>query len=287
MSQCLSCKNRYTTERCSSPCLRTMIVCKRHAKCKRPRFWFEANDGVMNSVINIQRIWRGFMTRNRIVLAGPGVLKRSLCNNEDEVITCIHKSKQHPFDYFSFEEDEKVYWFDQRTMAQWAHQNQRVMNPYTRQAIPIEALARLRELLYIRSKVKVPIYHSSSVIPTTLVDRRDLRWLRICQILQEHHFGFLRNEHFTSFGMGQLGSFVNFLREDMRWWSARVEQGRRKKYYFWLSAFRQWSYDDEIRMSCDLSGILLAMLMDYKHNHELCSFICDAHRRADLLWDDI
>lgn len=262
-----------------------MIVCGRHAKVRFPRLWHHINIEVILAVRSIQRIWRGFVVRHRLRLAGPGVLKRSLCHNDDEITTCESKFKQHPFDYFAIEEEGTIWWFDQRSIIQWAHKNHIVSNPYTRTVLKKEDMTRLREIIYIRAKYGMGVYHNGSNNPSTNVERRDMRWLRIVQILREYDYNTIHPAHFYSMSSGHMNTFINFLREDIRWWASQVETGKRKKYYVWLSSFRQWSYTDEFKMSSDLAGIILGILMDFKHNGAICQMIYDGYTRSDVLWN--
>lgn len=269
-------------ERCVHPCLRTMIVCRQHARVKRPRFWHEVNQSVVRRVIQIQAMWRGCSVRTRLELGGPGVLKRSVCHNDEDLMTCVSKTRQSPMEYFAFVESGCVYWFDPRTILQWTHGNQIATNPYTRQRLAADTLTRLRELAHIRALHKMPMYHSTSIVPRDSAGRRDMRWLRVCQVLHEHHIHTLRHEHFASMSTQHIEYFIGFLREDLRWWASK-SQGRRRRYCVWLATFRQWSYSDETQMSCDLAGIILAMLMDIKHTAPLADMIHSSYERSDLL----
>lgn len=282
MNRCLSCKNQMSDERCTHPCLRTMIVCRQHARVKRPRFWHEVNQWVLKRVIRIQALWRGCSVRTRIALAGPGALNRSLCHNDEDLTTCASKTEQHPLEYVSFVESGRIYWFDPRTILQWIHSNQIATNPYTRQRLSADTISRLREITHIRALRKMPMYHTASMVPRDIVGRRDVRWLRVCQVLHEHHIHTLRHEHFSSMSAQHMEYFIGFLREDLRWWASK-SQGRRRRYCIWLATFRQWSYPDETQMSCDLSGIILAMLMDIKQTAPLADMILSSYERSDLL----
>jgi hypothetical protein len=249
---------------------------------KRTRLWYDVNPWILRSIVRIQSLWRGHSVRIRMELAGPGVLKRESCHNEDELTTCVPKTRQNPLDYFGLLENGTLYWFDQRTILQWTHTNQYVLNPYTRQPLSIDSLRRLRELSHKRSCSKVPLYHSQSVIPRTLPERRDMRWLRVCQILQENGIKSIRFEHFASMTEDHIEGFLNFLREDIRWWVSQ-SQGRRRKYYMWIATFRLWSYRDDTQMNCDLAGILLAILMDLKQNTSVAEMIRNAYERSSLI----
>lgn len=282
MNQCLSCKNQMSDERCTHPCLRTMIVCRQHARVKRPRLWHEVNQAIKQRVVRIQALWRGYALRNQLELAGSGVLKRSGCTNDEDLMTCVSKTRQHPLEYFAFVENGCIYWFDIRSILQWTHTNQHATNPYTRQRLSADTLMRLREITHIRALHKLPMYHNATFVPRTMPGRRDLRWLRVCQVLHEHNIHTLRHEHFAAMSAQHMELFIGFLREDLRWWASK-SQGRRRRYCVWLATFRQWSYADDIQMSCDLAGILLAMLMDIKRTAPIADMIVSAYERADLL----
>ena len=283
MVQCLACKNRSSKERCSNLCLKTMIVCGQHARAKRPRFWYEENPTINPAAIRIQSLWRGFVVRNLLRLAGPGVLKRSVCLNDDELTTAEEKTRQHPFDYFGLEDGGQVYWFDQKTIIQWTYKKFHVVNPYTRTSLKTDDLRRIRELIYYRSKNNIPTYFSQSDIPATIAAKRNLRWLRIAQILIENNLA-TSPDHFIAMSHGQISAFLNFLKEDIRQWAYQYAGGRRKKYYVWISSIQHWGYQDDIKLSCDVAGILLAMLNEYKQNFELAFFIESAFAQSYLLW---
>ena len=120
---CNSCKNKNSTERCGSPALKNLQFCGKHVKSKTPRLWSVVNSAG-DSAVKIQKVWRGWIVRYLHDLSGPGVLKRSLCHNEDDVITA--EDKVHPSNYFAFHEDGKVFWFD---FHQFQNRNHLVYNP--------------------------------------------------------------------------------------------------------------------------------------------------------------
>ena len=120
-------------------------MCGKHAKAKNPRVWAEICRLDKNAVL-IQKIWRGYSVRWWLELAGPGVLKRSLCHNEEELVTLDEKTSTHPFDYFGFEENGNVYWFDVRSIAENSNMNIEPLNPYTREPLSMNTRKRLRHL---------------------------------------------------------------------------------------------------------------------------------------------
>ena len=264
-------------------CLKTMIVCGQHVRARHPRLWFREVPSVLQTAIKFQALWRGYAVRRLLHLAGPGVLKRSICLNDDELTTAEEKTRQYPLDYFAVEDNGQIYWFDQRTIIQWTYKKYKVVNPYTRTPLSAEDMGRIRELIYYRAKNNLPTYYSQTDIPQSVPAKRNLRWLRISQILNEHNLT-TSPDHFLTMGHGQMSAFINFLKEDVRVWSYEHPAGRRKKYYVWLASVRHWNYDNDPQMSCDIAGILLAMLNEYKQNFELAFFIESAFARSYLLW---
>jgi hypothetical protein len=86
MALCESCKNKNSLDRCSSPALKGLLYCGKHAKVKNPRVWKIINklDG---KVTLITKIWRGYHLRKLLKLAGPGLFNKSLCVNQDELVS--------------------------------------------------------------------------------------------------------------------------------------------------------------------------------------------------------
>jgi hypothetical protein len=84
-----------------------MILCGKHAKVKNLRLWKDVNNLDDKAVI-IQKVWRGHSVRDWLRIAGPGVLNRSVCHNDEELVTMDEKKSVNPFDYFAFEEGGKV-----------------------------------------------------------------------------------------------------------------------------------------------------------------------------------
>jgi hypothetical protein len=197
---CASCQNVSTTDRCSSRAIPGLQFCGRHVKVRTPRLWIEVNN-VTPKIIRIQKIWRGFSIRNRIVECGLGVLKRSLCHNDDEVITSESKYRQYPLDYFSFEEGGKVFWFDIESILRIVFDNSTPVNPYTRQPITLETRRRLRRLWFRTRKGRIIDYSKI--------------WIHICQMLEENGFEEINPMLFESLNRTQFVVFLNLLKSDL------------------------------------------------------------------------
>ena len=206
---CSACKTTISNQRCPAKALNGLLFCGRHAKTRNVRLWAEVNNA-NEKAIKIQKIWRGYLYRNWIKESGVGCLKRSLCHNDDEMVTMDHKSRVHPLDYFSFEEDGKVWWFDFRSIFSVVFKTLHPVNPYTRAPISLNDRIRIREIYHRRMTFNMPTYYTSPI-------RKDLytfTWIFISQILEEHGFGSIHPNLMNSLEVSQYLIFVvMFLKE--------------------------------------------------------------------------
>lgn len=175
--------------------------CGRHAKVKTPRIWAEINN-VEPKVILIQKIWRGFFIRNCMAECGPGVLKRAVCHNDEELVTLESRNRQYPLDYFSFEEGGKVFWFDTASISRCVFDSPKPLNPYTRQPVSLETRRRLRRICF-RRKLRGSFSDSTKI------------WAQICQILEENGFEEMNPMLFESLNRSQFLVFLNLLKMDL------------------------------------------------------------------------
>jgi hypothetical protein len=167
---------------------------------KTPRLWIEVNN-VVPKVIYIQKIWRGFCIRKRIIECGPGALKRSLCHNDEEMVTMESKHRQYPLDYFSFEEGGKVFWFDIESIARCVFDKSTPVNPYTRQPITLETRKRLRKIWFLRRTGRILDFSKI--------------WIQVCQILEENGFEEINPLLFESLNRTQFLVFLTLLKSDL------------------------------------------------------------------------
>jgi hypothetical protein len=276
---CSSCRNKKTDARCPSKALKNLSFCGKHAKMKNPRLWSDINDSKSRHAILIQKIWRGWVMRNMIKTAGPGVLKRSECHNEEDVITCIEKNKVHPLDYFSFKEDGKVFWFDFRSIYQISIDKSQPENPYTRRQISLFDRNRLRDCIRYREYYrKEPLFHD----PGYLADPNRvlaMRWTLICQMLEESLFIDLNPMIFLALNRTQLWQFTALLRESLKLWALEKCRSKRTVYYYWIDTCwkRQTMEVASTNQICYyLGACILKILKDCKKPYDLCFKILSA-----------
>jgi len=276
---CKSCKNSKSTEQCSSPALKNLSFCGKHAKVSKPRLWIEVNPTGPQATL-IQKIWRGWITRYRIDIAGPGVLNRKICHNEEDVVTYTEREKIHPLDYFGFFEDEKVFCFDVRSIFQLSIEKLQPENPYTRQQLTLDTRKRLKDVIYRRGIRHISIFHDKMYLANE-EKVFDMRWMMISQFLEEHLFMDLNPMFFTALNRTQLWEFTALLRNSLLQWAKEHSNpnSRRIMYYIWANMCwkRQTLSVESEKEVCQYVGkALLKMLMDSKKPYDICFKILSA-----------
>jgi len=278
---CVSCKNQTSFDRCTNRPLKGLIFCGKHVKVKSPRIWKDVNN-LDSKAVRIQKVWRGYSLRQWLLLAGPGVLKRSICHNDEELVTLEDKESVNPLDYFAFEENEKVYWFDIRSLSENCMTKVDPTNPYTREPISIETRRRLRALCVKRDRNKLENMHNTrgsrtvdEIIHTT--------WINICQIIIENGFFEMSPLYFVSLNRSQLFIFISILRQDLTAWAAEHTnpKSRRYRYVFWMKRLiDEYSKGMDLPRVSYLTGrVLTAILNDVPNNYPVCFIIMSALHR--------
>lgn len=281
MITCASCKNKTSKDRCSNKPLRGLIFCGTHVKVKNPRLWKDENNADSSATL-IQKLWRGYSVRNWLTLAGPGVLNRSVCHNEEELVTFDEKKSVSPLDYFAFEEAGKVYWFDVRSLAENGLDKLEPTNPYTRQPLTIDTRRRLRELCVLRKRFSMDIIHDGSLTKS----KGELilgGWTCICQILGENGFSDMSPMYFTELNRSQLFIFLSILRQDFVAWAAEHTSplSRRHRYVYWIKKLqKEYAKDISVdQYSYIISRILISILNDQSDPYSTCFMIMSALHR--------
>lgn len=276
MTTCASCKNKKSNDRCTNLSLQGMIFCGVHSKTKNPRIWSKVNN-IDPKVINIQKIWKGYFVRKRLKLAGPGVLKRSLCNNTEELITFESIQSVNPFDYFGFEENDKVYGFDIRTIIDALHRT--CKNPFTRQPLSMECRKRVREIYGFRLRNKLDNYYENNILRTPDVLLQN-RWIQVCQIIEESGFFNINPNIFMGMTKSQLFTFLSMVSNDMQIWASEHKPGKSKRFVYlvWVrNVLRKFGRVEDLNYySFNVASILCIILYDCVDSYNLCFIIMSA-----------
>ena len=192
MPRCASTKNKKSDDQCPHDALRGHTMCGRHRTVKAPRMWAVVVKDRTAPLTRFQAIFRGRKVRQYLALCGPGVLQRSPCVNDEDVVTCVEKGRQDPFDYFGMEEAGKVWWFDFASIWVWSLKSVDPVNPYTRGPLTIETRKRLREMWVLRINRKM-------VMPPEVQNAEERARLRLTMLCQT-----FADNGFTDVSLGQL-----------------------------------------------------------------------------------
>lgn len=276
MSLCASCKNKTSDEQCSATALRGLLFCGKHAKVKEPRVWATVNN-VDRNVIQIQKLWRGYRLRNWIKLAGPGVLCRTLCHNDEELVTLESKNEIRPMNYFSFEESGKIWWFDIRSIHRLMADTTKPKNPYTRQFLTLDTRRRARQLFYVRKKHDLPLEHMDP--PFAMEMETAANWVEVCQIIEENGFEECVNPIlFASMHKAQYVMFLHFLNIELTDWNPKSKSPLRTRYLMWTKRTIQncSTCNNYLEVSYLSSRNILTLLYGLKTPFPICYMIMKA-----------
>jgi hypothetical protein len=278
MVLCASCKNKTSLDRCASNALPGLSLCGRHAKMKTPRLWGVVN-GLDKKAILISKIWKGYFIRKMLKLAGPGVLNRTKCVNEEEILTFESIRSVDVFHYFGFEENGKIYGFDVETILNMFKRNLLPANPYTRQPISIDDRKRLREIYSYRIRNKIQKLHDINGL-TSMENHVESKWVHICQIAEENGFNGVSPNLFLDLNRAQLFVLLTMIYNDMKTWAAEHSSIKSKRFLhvFWIqNILKKFSaVTGKLEYSFLVSSILLSILYDSIQPYNVCFIIMSA-----------
>lgn len=275
MTVCTSCKNKTSLERCTNKALANFTMCKMHVKSKNPRVWSTVNN-IDPKVLMIQRIWRGHRIRRWIKLGGPGATEPKIRHNTEDM--CTMEENVHPLEYFGFEEDTKVYWFDIRTFLQYMNTAKQLVNPYTRKELTLETRKRARTLYVLRRIHKLPVV--CDVQPNrSIVDVTTNLWRVVSHIIEENGFSDINPLLFESLNNVQLFILTTMISNDIKAWAAEHKsiQSQRWKYFNWSSKLTKFVYEnDRESISYSTAKVLSTILYDSVEPYSVCFIIISA-----------
>lgn len=201
-------RRKKSSEQCESAALKGHTLCGRHARCRAPVLW-QATKG--QTVEKIQALARGWILRRRLMLAGPGVLHRKILANDEDVFTCDDKERQHPLEYFAFEEAGKVWWFGFASFWQWCSRTHAPLNPYTKVPLSLETRQRLWENWGLRRRLRLPLPEESAVY----TERLRNRWNILSQLFSGFGFESVHPENFMDMSRADYASMFILLKPDL------------------------------------------------------------------------
>lgn len=266
--RCSACKNKTSTDQCTARSIAGLSVCGRHARSASVRYWHVVNK-LDERVAKIQKVWRGYRVRYVLSLAGPGVLKRAACHNDEELVSMESKSSVHPFNYFAFEESGKVWWFDFRSILGFINRQLTPVNPYTRQPLSIGTRNRLREMYRYRYHNRLQLNHPDQGARTAQ-QQTEFYWTRICQTLHENGFEDIHPDIFLSLSPYVLHTFLALLTDEVRMFAAQHPKTSRRYRYHRLLKTNRDMFSGFKNPSMQLAAVVLTILVDMQSPYEFC-----------------
>lgn len=212
MKRCASVKKKGSVEQCTSKPVMGHTLCGRHAKMKHPILWVDSHKKEESGIVKCQALVRGWILRKYMRLCGPGVLCRKDLINDEDLVTCEDKNRQHPFDYFGVEENGKIWWFDFGTIYTWCSKSIEPTNPYSKTPFPSDVRRRLREIWRYRHRTRQILPKESS----DFQERKTCRWNLLCQIFREYGFTDVHPEMFADFAKITFYTMFRMIEEDVR-----------------------------------------------------------------------
>ena len=211
MNRCAAVKRKGSTDPCRASALRGNTLCGRHARMRAPVLWIDATLPRILPLLKIQACIRGWLIRKRMSYAGIGALRRKDLANDEDIITCSEKDRVHPMDFFSFEENGKIWWFEFGSLWMWCMRNVRPTNPYTKVPLSSDTRKRLRMIWGYKRR------HRETTPDEPIDFRERLRYKTNILIQHFEDYGFVgvQPQFLLSCCRSEFMSFFVFLKRDI------------------------------------------------------------------------
>lgn len=211
MTRCAAVRRKGATEQCTAAPIFGSTLCGRHVRSKHVVLWKDCHQHEGDRISKFQSLFRGWHVRKRLALAGPGVLRRRDLANDEDVVTCQEKERQHPFQYFGFVENDKTWWFDVNTLWKWSLRSVEPTNPYTKVPLTSDTRKRLRAIWGYKQRHRLPLPEE----PTEYNERLRGRWNILCQIFADYGFGTFSADSFMRMSKAQYLAMFRMLGSDL------------------------------------------------------------------------
>lgn len=210
--KCVSIRKKGGTDQCNANAIIGHTLCGRHVRAKTPMLWCHVHRCRNVGIAKVQAYIRGWLLRRRLALSGPGVLCRKDLANDEELVTCEDKTRQHPFEYFAFEENGKVWWFNIHSLWKWSCQSHEPTNPYTKVPLSQNTRKRILDMWSYRQRHRLSLPEESTIYE----ERLRTRWNIVCQIFADNGFSDVHPMNFVKFGKRELYTMFFLLDRDLQ-----------------------------------------------------------------------
>jgi hypothetical protein len=126
------------------------------------------------SILNIQKVYRGYLIREIIKLRGPALKNRSMCVNDTDFVTMDKITEIPDVNFFSYTDANNfTYGFDITSLIQ-AFKAKNMVNPYNREKLPV-TIKRNVTSFYKKSCIFYPEIKIDTPTPSSNNDVRNNR----------------------------------------------------------------------------------------------------------------
>jgi len=138
-----------------------------------------------NSIIKIQKIFRGKLQRNYNKYHGPAFINRKLCTNTSDFLTFEEMSEMNFEQFISYKDvDNFIYGFDIISLYNLIVKiGKNVKNPYNRNDIPHEVIQNIKNLIRLSKILKIPVNINIQDVNNDISDQKSIE-LKILDIFQ-------------------------------------------------------------------------------------------------------
>jgi len=139
-----------------------------------------------NSIVKIQKIFRGKIQRNYNKCHGPAFLNRGLCTNTSDFLTIENMDDLSFSQFFSYKDiDGFIYGFDIISLYNLIIKSgKNVKNPYNRNLIPDDVISNIRKLIRLSKLLKIHIDIDIRDINNDISNQKSIE-LKILDIFQQ------------------------------------------------------------------------------------------------------
>lgn len=174
-------------------------------------------------IVNIQKIFRGYLVKKYKILHGPAAFERTQCTNSDDFVTMEPMEDINFHQFISYKDvDGFIYGFDITSLHNlFLKTDNDIKNPYNRNIIPKFVFKNIRSLIRISKILKININLSFEDDAKKVSNEKAIELKAISTFQKIDSLGNYSNANwFLSLNRNQL---IKFMRELMDIWNYRAQ----------------------------------------------------------------
>ena len=179
------------------------------------------------SLLNIQRVFRGYLQRKLNMLRGPALKKRGICTNDTDFYTMDDMAEIPTSQFYSYkDEDGFVYGFNILSIHNLImKESDRPKNPYNRNEFSNKIKDDIKRIIKISRIMKAPV---EIEIKQEILDPRKRMEMKILELFQlmNSYGNYANSEWFTN--LSRIEN-IRFARELVDIWNYRAQLTPAKK----------------------------------------------------------